>query len=118
MPVYGPNLDIASNGPWDFSLIVELPDSLRQYIPKSDASLCINIFPHLLLEVISDSGQSDRNRMLLQAACVARLGNVLRKDPFIVSAIYIDELCAKWHLLYQPVTSDTGVRLILQDAVH
>ena len=122
MPVYGPNLDIASNGPWDFLLIVELPGSTRQYTPKSDASLRINKFPHLLLEVISDSGQSDCNRMLLQAACLARLGNALRKDPkrpFIVSAIYIDEeLHAKWHLVYQPVTSNTAVRLILQDAVH
>ena len=122
MPVYGPNLDIASNTLWDFPLIVELPSLKRQYTPKSDASLRINNFPHLLLEVISDQAQSDCNRMLLQAACLARLGGALRRDaanPFIVSAIYIDdELCAKWHFVYQPLTSDAAVRLILQEAVH
>lgn len=32
---------------------------------------------HLALEVISNPGQSDCNRVLLQATCPARLGNVL-----------------------------------------
>jgi hypothetical protein len=53
-------------------------DKKGQYTPKSDASLCINKFPHLVLEVYSSQSQSDRNRMLLQAACLARLGNALR----------------------------------------
>jgi hypothetical protein len=110
MPVYGPNLDIVSNGLWDFPLIVELSEDTKgQYTPKSDASLRINKFPHLVLEIISIDSQSDCNRMLLQAACLARLGNALRVDkagPFIVSAIYInDELCAKWYFVYQPLTS-------------
>jgi hypothetical protein len=118
MPAYGPNLDIASNVAWDFLLIVDLPGSRRQYTPQSDASLSINNFPHLVLEVTSDPLQeSDRNRMLLQAACLARLGNALRQDlahPFIVSAIYIDnQLRAIWHLVYQPLTSNTAVRLTL-----
>jgi hypothetical protein len=122
MPVYGPNLDIVSNRSWDFHLFVELPAAKRQYIPRSDASLSINGFPHLVLEIMSRENQSDRNRMLLQAACLARLGNALRPDavhPFIVSAIYIDEeLRAKWHLVFQPDRSNDAVRLILQDAVH
>ncbi|CAG8686014.1 3542_t:CDS:2, partial [Acaulospora colombiana] len=82
----------------------------RKYIPKSNASLCINRFPHLILEIISDSSQSDYYRMLLQAACLARLGNKLRKEktnPFIVSAIYVDsQLVAKWCLVYQPNEMD------------
>src|SRR5260370_8898058 len=106
MPVYGPNLDIASNAPWDFPLIVTSPDGKSQYTPKTDASLCINNFPHLVLEVVSDQAQWDCNRMLLQAACLARLGNALRphsNSPFIVSAIYVnDQLHAKWHFVYQP----------------
>ncbi|PVF91302.1 kinase-like protein [Serendipita vermifera] len=47
--------------------------------------------------------------MLLQAACLAKLGNRLRKEkqvPFIVSAIYIDNnLLVKWYLVYQPDVS-------------
>jgi hypothetical protein len=61
--------------------------------------------------------------MLLQTACLARLGNALRQspgaDPFIVSAIYIDNtLQATWHFLFQQNVSDTTVRLALQDALH
>ena len=59
--------------------------------------------------------------MLLQAACVARLGNALRSDqePFIVSAIYIDEtLIATWYCVYQPEKTDRAVRLVLREAVY
>jgi hypothetical protein len=62
--------------------------------------------------------------MLLEAACLARLGNALRldsvvADPFIVSAIYIDDqLFANWYLVYQPNVSDTAVGLFLQEAVR
>jgi hypothetical protein len=124
MLVYGPNLDVASDTLWDLILIADIHGDKRQYTPKSDAFLRINKFPHLILEVISDQGQSDRNRMLLQGACLARLGNALRRDPavsgpFIVSAIYIDnQLHAKWHLMYQPSVSDTTVRLFLQEILH
>jgi hypothetical protein len=64
--------------------------------------------------------------MLLQAACLARLGNMLSKKrnlqkhtkttreesagPIIVSAVYIDDdLCANWHLVYQPSAPDAAV---------
>ena len=33
-----------SNGPWEFLLIVDLPELARQYTPKSDASLHNNKF--------------------------------------------------------------------------
>ena len=55
MPVYGPNLDIASNGSGSFPLIAQLVDLRKkegQYTSKSDASLHINNFPHLILEVL------------------------------------------------------------------
>lgn len=45
------------------------------YTPKSNASVRINKFPHLDLEVTSDQAESDRNRMSLQAASLAGLGN-------------------------------------------
>lgn len=124
MPVYDPNLDldITSGHSWDFRLMVQLPElKRRKYTPKSDASLRINKVPHLLLEVISDTAHSDCTWMLLQAACVARLGNALRSDqePFIVSAIYIDEtLIATWYCVYQPEKTDRAVRLVLREAVY
>jgi hypothetical protein len=92
-------------------------DSPYKYTPKSDASLRINGFLHLILEVISESNESDCCRMLLQAACLTRLGNALnkeRKHPFIVSAIYIDDkLRARWYFMYQPDPRNTAVRLIM-----
>ena len=113
MPIYGPNLDIASNGPWEFALITELPGGKARYTPKSGALLCIDKFPHLIIEVFSEDSQPDHFRMLLQAACVARLGNKLRQSPvhpFIVSAIYIDDdLCTQWHFTYQPLAADLAV---------
>ena len=118
MPVYGPNLDIASNTSWNFHLIAEVSGEKSRYTPNSDISLCINGFPHLVLEVISSSSRSDCIRMLLQAGCLARLGHVLFQPsalPFIVSAVYIDNnLQAEWYLVYQPHAQDTTVRLILQ----
>jgi hypothetical protein len=118
-----PNLDIASNASWDLILVADVQGNKSRYTPRSDASLCINRFPHLILEIISNQAQSDCNRVLLQAACLARLGNALRQDPaadpFIVSAIYIDDqLRANWYLIYQPEVSDTAVGLFLQEAVR
>lgn len=85
--------------------LVESHGAKRQSAPKRDAY--INGFPHLVREVISDQDQSGRNRVLPQAACLARFGNALRREEdmarsSIVSAIYIDdELRARWHLVYQ-----------------
>ena len=111
---YGPNLDISSNDLGD-PLIADFYGEKAQYTPKSDASLRINNFTHLILKVNSDKAQSDRIQMLLQATCLARLGNVVRQDParpFVVSAIYIDDiLCAHWYLVYQPSASDAAVGL-------
>ena len=112
MPIYGSNFDIVSNRQWSHPLIVDVHDSTHQYIPQSYASLHTNGFIHLVLEAISQPNESDCCRMLLQAACLTRLGNALNQEreyPFIVSAIYIDdELRARWYLMYQPNTRDTA----------
>jgi hypothetical protein len=90
-------------------------------IPLHSKKRSFSADQQISLEITSDQARSDRNRMLLQAACLARLGNAPRRnpgaDPFIVSAVYIDnKLRAIWYLLYQPNVSDTTVRLILQGA--
>jgi hypothetical protein len=45
---------------------------------------------YLMVEVQSDSAEGDRYRMLLQAACMARLGRYMFKQPFIVFALHIE----------------------------
>jgi len=112
MPVYWTNLDVASDGSWYFPLMVETNAGKGQYTPRSDASLQTNKFPHLVLEVTSETNRSDRFRMLLQAACLAKLGNAVRmpgQPPFIVSAIYIDDnLTAKSLWILKPVPKHGG----------
>lgn len=122
MVVYDPNLDITSKLQFEFPLLVKTQGLLVTYTPKSDASLWIGKFPHLLLEVVSDQAHSDRHRMLLQAKCLAKFGNALRRnsrsDPFVISAIYINErLYASWYLVYQADPLKPEVRLISQEAV-
>jgi hypothetical protein len=80
---------------WSLNLVVDVTqDDLKAYTPRSDFFISINDFPHLLLEVCSDKLKGrDRNRMLLQASCLVRLGNALLADElstFFVKAIYID----------------------------
>ena len=57
--------------------------------------MCIKNFPHFLLEVNSQPDESDEFRMLLQAACISRIGNWLRaptsEKPIVIMAIYIDK---------------------------
>ncbi|KAI9513064.1 kinase-like domain-containing protein [Russula earlei] len=69
--------------------------------------MCINGFPHLLLEVFSERNERDRFRMLLQASCITRIANWLRasttKETILVMAIYIDQdFQAHQYLLWQP----------------
>lgn len=106
---------------WAFSLIVDIqnpPGDKRSYTPKSDAELRIAGFPHLLLEVISHENETDRIRMLLQASCLARFGNSLRKpscsNPLIISAIYINkDLQADWYHVYQQNPPAPEVTILL-----
>lgn len=77
---------------WPIPLVLEVGrKNLHLYTPRSDFSVTMRDFPVLLLEVCSDSQGHDRNRMLLQASCLVRLGNALKKEEgFVTRAIYID----------------------------
>jgi hypothetical protein len=83
----------SSNKAWPFHLLIERGNRLSRYQPHSDFCMVVNSLPVLLLEVNSDARGGDRRRMLLQGACLVRLGNSLLKPKsrFLVKAIYIDE---------------------------
>jgi hypothetical protein len=75
-------------------------------------------FSFCILEVVSGKkggleSQTDLWRMILQASCLARLGNKLRRntdDPVVIVAIYIDsQLQAHEYLVYQPDISNKKV---------
>jgi hypothetical protein len=82
---------------WPLKLLVHVHSENKNYsyTPRSDFHLSVDGLPYLIVEVQSEQNGSDRYRMLLQAACLARLGNGLNpnKDnafPFIVTALYIE----------------------------
>ncbi len=81
-----------SCGDWPFKIIVVVESEKKRYryTPRSDFHVSVNGLIYLLVEVQSDKDQTDRYRMLLQAACVARLGRLLHDNPFIVVALYIE----------------------------
>jgi hypothetical protein len=60
------------------------------YTPRSDFHVSVDQLTSLLVEVQSDKNERDRYRMLLQAACAARLGRHFYNDLFIVVALYIE----------------------------
>ena len=82
-----------SHGDWPFKLIVsiESPQKKYRYTPQSNFHVSIDQLVYLLVEVQSDKDQSNRYRMLLQAACVVRLGCKSYEDPFIIVALYIEK---------------------------
>ena len=103
-----------SGAQFPFQLLVQAGNEKLKYTPRSDFFMSIRNFPHLLLEVVSQPNEGDRYRMLLQASCLARLGNSLRAStsqrPVVIMAIYIDEfLVASQYLLYQPAVKSTKV---------
>jgi len=101
---------IRSGSGYNFHLVVETDGTRMKYTPRNDFHLAINDFPHIVLEVNSQSNEADKFRMLLQAACLSRIGNWLRnpdcddKDrPIAIMAIYIDEgFRAHQYILCQP----------------
>ena len=85
---------------------MEVGQTLHKYTPRSDMFMSIKDFPHLLIEISSDkTNKRDKSRMLLQAACLVRLGNRLITDnssTFFVKAIYINyDYHADEYMLYQ-----------------
>jgi hypothetical protein len=82
-----------SRGDWPFKLIVTVdsPEKKKyRYTPRSDFHVSVDRLVYLLVEVQSDTNQTDRWRMLLQAACAARLGYMSYGNPFVVVALYIE----------------------------
>lgn len=77
---------------WPFALIVatETEGKKYNYTPRSDFHVSVDGLVHLLVKVQSERNQGDQYRMLLQAACVARLGRLVYEKPFIVVALYIE----------------------------
>jgi hypothetical protein len=112
-------------------LVVKLSNprpEILSYNPQCDFHMCIKNFPHLLLKVGTQSTEGDRIRMLLQASCIARIGNWLRAStsgkPIVIMAIYVDEhFEAHQYLLYQPdvrfprVSTQLVDRIAIADAM-
>ncbi|KAH9016350.1 hypothetical protein EDB85DRAFT_1898174 [Lactarius pseudohatsudake] len=89
----GDGMTFVFNKPWPFSLVLDVEGNNHRYTPRSDFSILIGNFPVLLVEVASASDGTDQFRMLLQAACLVRLGSTLVKSGsryFHVKAIYIN----------------------------
>jgi len=87
--------------------VIEANGRKMRYTPHNDFHVSIRDFPHILLEINSQPNEGDEFRMLLQAACVSRIGNWLRastsNEPIVVMAIYIDrQFRAHQHILCQP----------------
>ena len=90
-----------------FQLVIETEGRNFCYTPRPDFHIRIKGFPHLVLEVNSQSNQSDRYCTPLQAACIARIGNSLRGSAtggaVMIMAVYIDtHFVAHRYLLCQP----------------
>ena len=86
------------------------------YTPRNGFHLSIWNFPHIILKVNSQANGGDEFRMLLQAACLARIGNSLRASttdkPIVIMAIYIDKhFRARQHTVCQPDVTSIGVVL-------
>src|SRR5216684_4690464 len=106
---------------WPFPLLAvarEGKPTMYRYTPMNDFHLAIEHFPYCLLEVVSGKkagleNQADCWRLVLQASCLARLGNKFRRNtnhPVVIMGIYIDsELYAHEFLVYQPDISDKKV---------
>ena len=108
---------------WSFPLVAFGKEESVKYLytPLSNFRLDIRKFPHFILEVVSGDKptlekQNDLWQMILQASCLARLGNEMRTDakvtgdPVVIMAVYIDkELNAHEYLVYQPDVSDKKV---------
>ncbi|KAI0261727.1 hypothetical protein BC834DRAFT_426113 [Gloeopeniophorella convolvens] len=109
---------------WPFHLVVHAKETRDdyQYTPTSDFHLRIDGLPRCILEVNSTGRVAcpDRYWMLLQAACLARLANSLRKPgtnkPVVIMAIYVDvRFVATQNLLCQPDPLSNEVRYLSRE---
>ena len=99
-----------SGGDWPFQLIVSADNKAYHYTPRSDFHASVDQLVYLMVEVQSKRNQADRYRMLLQAACAARLGCHFYEEPFIVVALYIEN-CGRVtrYFVFQRDDADTTV---------
>ena len=99
------------------SLILNANDTNEsfKYDPHPDFHVHLQDLPLIILEVTDT--ESDETRMLLQAACISRIGRMLQQKnwkhadkPFFNMAIYIDQtFTARQHILWQPHDSSRQV---------
>lgn len=99
-----------SRADWPFPLIVSTEGKKFSHTPRSYFHVSVGRLVHFLVEVQSDKNQGDRYRMLLQAACAARLGRLVCNKPFIVVALYIENTGkVTRYLLFQRDDDDSTV---------
>ena len=95
--------------PFPLIAVVRDAQAVRyNYKPESDFSFILCDIPIMVLEVYSDKHaekhyESDRPRLLIQAACLVRLWNHLLGDRVIViMAVYVDkDFNASCYFLFQ-----------------
>ncbi|KAG8816863.1 hypothetical protein FRC17_000162 [Serendipita sp. 399] len=102
---------------WEFPLVAFLRESNTRvkYNPASDGMFKVHNMPYMIMEIASGNDGKDRFWMQLQAAGLARFGNLQgvrrsRENPFIVTAIYIsNEFKSSRYLFVQPDTKNKEV---------
>jgi hypothetical protein len=102
---------INSRASWPHKLIVSVKSEKGyHYTPQSDFHVSVDQLASLLVEVQSHKNEDDRYRMLLRAACAARLGRHFYNDLFIVVALYIKNSgTVKRYFVFQPDSADSRV---------
>jgi hypothetical protein len=97
---------------WPSKIIVNVESEKKtfRYTPRSGFHVALDQLMYLLVEVQTNEAKYDKYRMLLQAACAARLGRVLCNKPFIVVALYIENTGAVTrYFVFQRDSSDPKV---------
>jgi hypothetical protein len=88
------------------------------YTPCSDWQIDVDGFPCAHMDIRSDSSESDRERMLVQAGCLVRGVNSLTDLNFIDYCVYVDgDRKATRYLVYQCNKVDGKVCFVLLQIV-
>jgi hypothetical protein len=100
-----------SRASWPHKLIVSVKSEKGyHYTPRSDFHVSVGQLASLLVKVQSNKNEDDRYRMLLHAACAARLGRHFYNNLFIVMALYITtDGTVKRYFVFQPDSADRRV---------
>ncbi|KAG6371881.1 hypothetical protein JVT61DRAFT_8883 [Boletus reticuloceps] len=105
--------------PWGFPIFIATlakPADWYRFTPSSDYSVIVEDFlcPFLLCEVISESRETDRYRMLLQGIAAVRAVNTLKKfgsekDLFVVAVYLKANLTAERYIIMQASTEQVHI---------